>query len=121
MEYLFAFVVLVIGFQLFAPRSLFRRLQADNQLRRESIRYSAERHARLHLLSSRERAILRPYVVERQYDLVQNPQEPAVQDLIARGILRPVADRHSGDSPLVFTIAAWARSYLASRPELLDD
>jgi hypothetical protein len=116
MAFLLVLAVLLIAYQLCLPGSVFREMRADNKRRRQSSRDVAERLAQLHNLTQQERDVLRVYVLERAYERLQNPQDTVIRRLIDRGILRPVQSH--GDGP-AFSVAAWTRSYLVSRPELL--
>jgi hypothetical protein len=116
MHILLVLVVLLIVYQLCLPGSVFREMRADNKRRRQSSRDVAERLAQLHNLTQQEREVLRVYVLERAYECRQNPQDAVIRRLIDRGILRPVLSDADGSA---FSIAAWTRSYLVSRPELL--
>ena len=116
MAFLLALVVLLIAYQLLLPGSVFREIRADIKRRRQSSRDVAERLAQLHNLTGQEREVLRVYVLERVYECLQNPQDAVIRRLVDRGILRPVQSAGDGSA---FSVAAWTRSYLISRPELL--
>jgi hypothetical protein len=117
-------VVLLIVSQLCLPGSVFREVRADTKRRRQSSRDAAERQAQLHDLSRQEREVLRTYVLERVYEREQDPHADVIRRLIGKGILRPARGLHR-HSPMdaeasAFSVAAWTRSYLVSRPELLN-
>jgi hypothetical protein len=119
MEFVLLLLALTIAYQLFVPRSVFREVHADIRRRRQSSRDVEEKLAQLHHLTPPEREILRVYVLQPTYVRVQDPQDAVVRSLIQRGILRPVPDSSKDAEGAAFSIAAWTRSYLVSRPELL--
>ena len=120
MEFLLLLVVLLIAYQLFLPGSMFREVRADMKRRRQSSRDAAERQAQLHRLTRQEKEVLRAYILEPAYERLQNPQDAVVQRLTERGILRPVSGLQMDAEASAFSVAAWTRSYLVSRPELLS-
>ncbi len=119
MYYVLVLVALLGAWQLCRPRSLFWEIRADIKRRKQSSRESAERMAQLDRLTQQEKEVLRVYVQQPVYERAQDPRDAVIQRLIERGILRPVPGRVPADAS-VFSVAAWTRSYLASRPELLS-
>ncbi len=119
MAFLLVLAVLLIAYQLCLPGSVFQEMRADNKRRKQSSRDVAEKLAQLHSLTQQEREVLRVYVLERAYERLQNPHDAVIRRLIDRGILRPVPSLPSDGEASAFSVAAWTRSYLVSRPELL--
>lgn len=120
MDVLLLLVGLLAAYQLFVPSSVFREVRADVKRRRQSSRDMAEKLAQLHDLTQPERQVLRPYVLGQAYECWQDPHAAVIQGLIARGILRPVPGQPGDGDAAAFSVAAWTRSYLISRPELLS-
>ena len=120
MDVLLLLVVLLIAYQLFVPGSVFRELRADIKRRRQSSRELAEKLAQLHSLTPQEREVLRVYVLQPAYVRIQDPQDAVIRRLIERGILRPAPGLPMDGEASAFSIAAWTRSYLVTRPELLS-
>lgn len=120
MSILLVLAGLLIVYQLCQPGSTFRQLHADIQRRKQSSRDVAERLARLHQLTQEEKDVLRVYILQPTYERVHDPEDAVVRRLIGRGILRPVAGLRTDAEASVFSVAAWTRSYLVSRPELLS-
>jgi hypothetical protein len=119
MDVLLVLVVSLVAYQVFQPSSTFRQVRADIRRRKQSSRDLAERLAELHQLTQEEKEVLRAYVLHAVYERVHNRQDTAVRRLIDKGILRPVAGGPSDAEVSTFSVAAWTRSYLVSRPELL--
>ena len=119
MGVLLVLVALLVVYQLCQPGSTFRQVRADVLRRKESSRDVAGRLAQLHQLTPPEREVLRVYVLQPTYERVHDPSNDVIRHLADRGILRPVPDRGNDAEACAFSIAAWTRSYLVSRPELL--
>ena len=120
MGILLLFAGLLTVYQLCQPGSTFRQVRADIERRRQSSRDVAERLARLHRLTEQEKDVLRVYILPPTYERVHDPRDAVIRRLIERGILRPVAGTPANADAGAFSVAAWTRSYLASRPELLS-